>query len=91
MTVDIWIYYAFVVSVQISRDRLTLLAELRDEEMLLIVDGHKTRISTITAVVFPLNEIDIITLLAHRSHLAQMLHVGCYPAVKTAFKNELEK
>jgi hypothetical protein len=91
MTKDIWIYHALVFSVQISCYCLTLLATLRDRDLLLIVDGRKTRISEIAAVIFLLNEIDILTLLAHMSHLLQMLDVGYYSAVKTAFKNELEK
>jgi hypothetical protein len=91
VTKDIWIYYALVFSVQISRCCLTLLAPLRDQDLLLIVDGHKTRISTIAAVIFLLNRIDIHTLLGHMSHLAQMLDVVCYPGVKTVFRNELEK
>jgi hypothetical protein len=70
MTKDIGIYYALVFSVQISRDRLTLLAELPDQDLLLIADGHKTRVSVIAAVIFLLNGIDILTLLAHTSHFS---------------------
>jgi hypothetical protein len=91
MTKDIWIYYALVFSAQISQYRLTLPPELRDHDMLLVIDGHKTRISVVAAVIFMLNGIDVLTLPAHTSHLLQMLDVACYPAVKAAFKKELDK
>jgi hypothetical protein len=91
MTNDIWVYYVIVFSAQISQYRLTIPPELRDAEMLLIVDGHKTRISVLAAVIFLLARIDVLVLPPHTSHLIQMFDVGRAPSLKVAFKKELDK
>jgi hypothetical protein len=91
MTKDIWVYHALVFCAQVSKYRLRLPEHLRDATMLLIIDGHKSRISGLAAVIFILNNIDVLTLPADTSHLLQMYDVGVAPALKVAFKNELEK
>jgi hypothetical protein len=91
MTKDIWVYYALIFSAQISRDRLSLPKDLRDQDILLVVDPHKTRISVLAAAILILNGLDVLGLPPHSSHLIQMFDVGVVPALKTAFKNELEK
>jgi hypothetical protein len=91
MTKDLWVYYALLFCTQISQYRLRLPEELREATMLLIVDGHKSRISVLAAVIFVLNNIDVLVLPPHTSHLLQMYDVGVAPALKVAFKNELEK
>jgi hypothetical protein len=59
--------------------------------MLLLVDGHKTRIHVLAAAIFVLNSIDVLVPPPHSRHLIQMFDVGVAPALKIAFKNELEK
>jgi hypothetical protein len=43
MTKHLRVYYALVFCAQITNYRLTLPLALRDDKMLLIIDGHKTR------------------------------------------------
>jgi hypothetical protein len=85
------VYYALIFCAQMSDYRRRLPEELRDETMLLIIDGHTSRISVLAAVIFILNNIDVLVFPPHSSHLLQMYDVGVAPALKTAFKNELEK
>jgi hypothetical protein len=91
MTKDIFVDYALAFSASISCSHLRLPKGLRDREMLLVVDGHKTRVNVLAAAILILNGIDVIVLRPHSSHLIQMFDVGIACALKTAFKNELEK
>jgi hypothetical protein len=47
----LWAYFALMFAAQISCYRLTLPPEIGDDDMLLIIDGHKTQIN-LTAVSF---------------------------------------
>jgi hypothetical protein len=91
MTKDIWLYFALVFFAQMSRYRLSVSKDLRDQDMLLVADGHKTCISVLAAAIEILKGIDVLVLPPHSSHLIQVFDVGITPALKTASKNELEK
>jgi hypothetical protein len=91
MTKAIWIYYALVFSAQINRYRPNLPEKLRDQDMSLFVDGHKSRISVLAGAIFRLHGIDVLVLPPHSSCIRQMFDVGPAAPIKTAFKGELEK
>jgi hypothetical protein len=59
--------------------------------MLLIIDGHKTRLSLLAAVFFELNGIDVLMLTAHSPHLLQMFDVAVASPIKAVFKQQLDK
>jgi hypothetical protein len=91
MTKDLWVYYSPILCAQISHYRLLLTLAVRDEDILLIIDGHKSRLSLLAALIFEMNGIDVLVLPPHSSHLLQMFDVGPVSPIKTAFKEELDK
>jgi hypothetical protein len=91
MTKDLWVYYALVFCAQMSQYRTTLPKEIREEDMLLIIDGHKTRISLLAAVIFEMFGVEVLVLPAHCTHLLQMFDVAVAAALKVAFKRELDR
>lgn len=91
ITTNLWVYFALVFSAQMSAYRLTLPEAIRDNEILLVIDGHKSRLSFLAAMIFFLNSIDVLVLPAHSSHLLQMFDVAVASPLKTAFKQELDK
>jgi hypothetical protein len=91
ITKDIWVYFAIVFCAQMSEYRLKLPPHLRAAQILLIIDGHKSRISVLAAAIFIVNNIAVLVFPAHTTHLLQMYDVGVAPALKVAFKDELDK
>jgi hypothetical protein len=68
ITKDLWVYFALVFCAQISLYRLTLPEDIREQDVLLIIDRHKTRLSLLAAVIFDLNGIDVLMPPAHSTH-----------------------
>jgi hypothetical protein len=91
ITKDLWVYYSLIFCAQISHSRLSLPLALRDEDILLIIGGHKTRLSLLAALSFETNGIDVLVLPPHSSHLLQMFDVGPASPIKGAWKEELAK
>jgi hypothetical protein len=90
-TKDLWIYYALVFSAQMSEYHLSLPETIRDNEIFLVTDGHKNRLSFLAAMIFVLNSIEVLVLPGHSIHLLQMFDVFVTFPLKTTFKQELEK
>jgi hypothetical protein len=91
MTKDLWVYDMLIFCAQISHDRVSLLLALRDEHILLIIDGHKTRLSLLAALIFETNGLDVLVLPPRSSHLLQMFDLSPASPIKTAFKKKLNK
>jgi hypothetical protein len=91
ITKDLWVYFTLVFCAQISLYPLTLPVDFREQDMFLIIDGHKTRLSLLAAVIFELNGIDVLVLPAHSTHLLQLFDVAVASPIKAAFKQELDK
>jgi hypothetical protein len=51
ITKDLWVYFAIAFCAQMSEDRLHSPAHLRDAQILLIIDGYKSRISVLAAAI----------------------------------------
>jgi ectoine hydroxylase-related dioxygenase (phytanoyl-CoA dioxygenase family) len=60
MTKNIWVDSALVFSAQISPSDLSFPKHLHDQDMRLVVDGYKTRISVLVAAICRLNGIDVL-------------------------------
>jgi hypothetical protein len=90
LTRDLWVYYAIVFSAQMSQYRLTLPEPIRDEDILLIVDGHVTRVSYLATMIFMLNGIDVVVLPSHSTHLVQPFAVSVASPLKVYFKRFLD-
>jgi hypothetical protein len=83
---DLWVYNSLIFCAQISHSRLSFSLALRDEDILLTIDGHNTRLSLLAALIFEMNGIDVFVLPPRSSHLLQMFDVGPASPIKTAFK-----
>jgi hypothetical protein len=87
----LWTYFAFVFLAQMSENRMTLPPEIREEQIMLIVDDHKSRLNYEAAMIFAMSEIDALVLPAHSSHLLQIFDVAVASPLKVAFKQELDR
>jgi hypothetical protein len=87
MTKDLWVYYALIFCAQMSQYRLALPEGIRNDNMLLIIDGHKTRIS----LIFEMFGIEVLVLPAYCTHLLQMFDSAVAAALKVAFKHALDR
>jgi hypothetical protein len=83
-------YYALVFCAQISHCRLRLPAGIRDQDMPLIIDGHKSSPNLVATIILFFNGIDVLVLPAHSSHLLQMFDVAVTVHLKIAFKGVVE-
>jgi hypothetical protein len=59
--------------------------------MLLIIDGHKTRLNLTAVLIFWLSGIDVLVLPAHSTHILHMFDATVAGALKTALKHELDQ
>jgi hypothetical protein len=59
--------------------------------MLLIIDGHKTRLNLTAALIFWLSGIDVLALPTHSTHLLQLFDVAIAGPLKIAFKHEFDR
>jgi hypothetical protein len=91
MTESLWTYYALVFCAQIGHYRSTFPADVRDQDLVLIIARDKSRLNLIAAVIFLLNGIDVLALPAHSSYFLQMFDVAVATPLKTAFKQELDR
>jgi hypothetical protein len=73
-----------------SEYHLNLPQAIRGKEILLVREGHKSRLSFLAAMFF-LDSIELFVLPAHSSHLLQILNVSVVSSVKAAVKQEFDK
>ena len=59
----------------VSNYRLTLDESIRNKSAVLILDGHNSRENPLTLYLLKMNNIDVIILPAHTTHLLQMFDV----------------
>jgi len=91
ITKDLWVYFALFFASQVTAYRTTLTENLRTQEMLLIADGHRARLSWAAAAILKRFNIALPVLPAHSSHLPQHFDVSAASPLKAAFKAEPEK
>lgn len=61
---------------EIKMKRLTWPKEIRKKKVLLIVDGHSSRSNPNSLKLLRENDIELLILLAHLTHLLQQFDVG---------------
>ena len=89
MNKNIFTYWGVLFLVEISLYRLSLPAELRDQRILLLLDGHKSRNNFFIAKMFDAFKIDILIFPGHTSHILQAFDVSVASPLKTAYKEYL--
>ena len=89
MTKNLFRFYALTFVSELSVLRLSLPARIRNEPVLLFVDGHPSRWDFRANLLFWLFNVDVVTFPGHCSHLLQMFDVGIASVLKQEFKKEL--
>ena len=89
MTKGLFRYYAMTFVTELSLIRLRLPASLREEPVLLFVDGHPSRWDFLANLIFCTFNVDVVTFPGHTSHLLQMFDVCLASPLKTEFKNQM--
>ena len=83
---NIWEMWAFHFVCWFSHYRNTLPNELKDQKILLITDGHKTRSNPRVLDLFRSSGIELLILPPHISHILQPFDVGIGGALKVTFR-----
>lgn len=91
MNKNIFLLYCILFVADTLLYRLSLPKELRNARILLIVDGHKSRINYKAAILLSYFSIDLLVLPGHCSHLLQPFDVSIASSLKTEFKKETMK
>ena len=89
MTKPLYRYYAMTFVSELSFLRSKWPPELRDETVLLFVDGHSSRWDFIANLIFWLFNVDVVTFPGHCTHLLQMFDVALAGPIKAEFKKLL--
>ena len=89
MNKKLFTYWGLIFLAEITTYRLTLPRNLRDQRILLIVDGHKSRANYFVARLFDLYGIDILVFPGHTSHLLQPFDVSIASPLKTSYQKKL--
>lgn len=91
MTKRLFLIYTIFIISQVQFYRFTLPNELQEEPILLIVDGHSSRISFYSNYLFHLFNIDLLILPAHSTHILQPFDVSIASPLKTEFNKQMQK
>lgn len=89
MTKNIFRFFAMIFVSEISFLRLRWPRELRDEPVLLFLDGHPSRWDYQANLLFWLFNIDVLTFPGHCTHLLQMFDISVASPLKTEFKKQM--
>lgn len=85
MNKRIFMLYCIDIVAQIQLYRLTLPEDLRNENFLLIVDGHSSRMNFYALYFLYLFGIDLLVLPPHSSHIVQPFDIGIAGPLKAKF------
>ena len=84
-TRDTFLYWVLCFINWMSAYRLTLSAEIRNANALLIMDGHKSRENPIALALLKYHKINVLILPSHSSHVLQMFDVILASQLKRKF------
>jgi hypothetical protein len=90
MNRDLFQVWTLDILEQISRYRITELPEsLQDQWIVLIIDGHVSRLDFESNLLFHSAKVCMIVLPGHTTHVLQPIDVGLTSPIKTNFKYKL--
>ena len=89
MTRNLYRFYALTFVAELSIIRLRLPESLREEPVLLFVDGHSSRWDFRANLLFWLFNVDVLSFPGHTSHLLQMFDICVASPLKTEFKQQM--
>lgn len=89
MTKTIFRYYALTFAAELSVLRLRWPDHLKNEPVLLFLDGHQSRWDFRANFIFWIFNVDVLSFPGHCSHVLQMFDVGIASPLKAELKKEL--
>ena len=89
MNKNLFTYWGLLFIAEMSIYRLGLPPDLREQRILLLLDGHKSRNNYFIARVFDSFNIDVLIFPGHTSHLLQAFDVAIASPLKSAYKRWL--
>ena len=81
----IFFWWCLIFITEVSYYRLTLPAEIRDKTILLILDGHSSRLSFYPMLLLWIFKIDCLLIPSHCSHILQPFDTGIGSPLNAAF------
>lgn len=91
MNKDIFLMFSLIFVSEMQHYRLLLPSAIRNAPILLLVDGHKSRINYAAAAILRIFNIDLIVFPGHCSHVIQPFDVAVASPLKSAFKEAMLK
>lgn len=89
MTTQLWEVWVMNFVSEIKIRRLKWPKKIRNEKVLLIVDGHSSRSTPDALKLLRENDIELLVLPAHLTHLLQPFDVGIAGTLKMLFRKSL--
>lgn len=89
MNKDSFILYAILFCSQITHYRITLPISIRNDPILLIVDGHPSRRNYLANYIFSCFNVDLVVLPGHTSHVLQPFDLTVAAPLKSQLKINL--
>jgi hypothetical protein len=89
MTKSLFRYFAILFVAELSHYRLILPEGIRDEPILLILDGHTSRYDFLALLILFAFNVDVLILPPHSTHVTQPFDVSIASPLKTCFKRQL--
>jgi hypothetical protein len=89
MNRNLFTAWAICFCSELSVYRLTLPPEIRDEPILLILDGHPSRLHLEALTILDACGVDVLCLPAHSTHVLQPFDVAIASPLKVYFKKRL--
>jgi hypothetical protein len=91
MNRNIFTAWAICFCSELSFYRMTLPDALRNESVLLVLDGHPSRLNLEALVILDAFDVDVLCLPSHCTHVVQAFDVAVASPLKGSFKEELGK
>jgi hypothetical protein len=80
--INIFTFWCICFIAQIQNYRLNLPEEIRDDNILLILDGHKARINLDAAILLAYFNITVLVLPGHTTHVLQVFDISIASSLK---------
>jgi hypothetical protein len=88
---SVFFYWAYCFCSDMSKYRLELGDEMRHKPILLLVDGHLSRLCWKAMWLFRMHNIQVIVFPGHTSHLLQPFDVAVAAPLKAAYQANFER
>ena len=91
MTKDMFVYWVICFINWLSKFRCTLPPEIRENEALIILDGHTSRENPLAMCLLRKARVNVLVLPSHTTHVLQIFDVSIASPLKRFFSNLFKK